>query len=143
MNRHILKIKTFTPLILVVVLLSGCMVGPDFKEPIVEAPESYRTQIMPVEDVTDLMWWELFKDRILFSLVTTALKNNRDLNIAVSRIEQARAAVGFTRADQFPRLDVDAGAVTGNFSGGSKSPDTNSTVYLAAPLSWEIDFWGK
>ncbi|MGW8195628.1 MAG: TolC family protein, partial [Desulforhopalus sp.] len=35
------------------------------------------------------------------------------------------------------------GGSTGNFSGGSRSRDTNSTIYLTTPLSWEIDFWGK
>jgi multidrug efflux system outer membrane protein len=40
-------------------------------------------------------------------------------------------------------LDGEAGAQTGNFNGGSRSPDTTATIYLAAPLSWEIDFWGK
>ena len=143
MNTRTMKCKGFAPIVLLLSLLTGCALGPDFKEPAANAPESYRTQIMPADDVTDLKWWELFDDPLLFSLVMTALENNRDLKIAVSRIEQARATVGFTRADQFPRLDVDAGAAKGNFSGGSKSPDTNSTVYLSAPLSWEIDFWGK
>ncbi|MBC2711779.1 MAG: efflux transporter outer membrane subunit [Desulfosarcina sp.] len=114
-----MRIKRFRGLILSAVLLflSGCAVGPDFIEPVANAP--------------------------LHSLVSMALENNRDLKIAVSRIEQARATVGFTRADQYPHIDVEAGIQTGNFSGGSRSPDTNSTVYLAAPLSWEIDFWGK
>jgi multidrug efflux system outer membrane protein len=90
-----------------------------------------------------LKWWTLFDDPLLYDLVTTALENNRNLKIAVSRIEQARATVGFTRADQYPRIDGEAGAQIGNFNGGSRSPDTTSTVYLAAPLNWEIDFWGK
>ncbi len=88
------------------ILLSGCAVGPDFKEPIVETPESYRLDTMPVETTEDLKWWEIFEDPVLYTLVTTALENNRDLKIAVSRIEQARAFVGFTRADQYPRLDI-------------------------------------
>lgn len=138
-----LKYKGFAPFILILSLLSGCAVGPDFTEPVAVFPESYRTQIMPVAGVTELKWWELFKDPLLYSLVSTALENNRDLKVAISRIEQARATVGFTRADQFPRLDVDAGASRGNFNGGSRSPDTNGTVYLSAPLSWELDFWGK
>lgn len=143
MNRHLSKIQTFTLLIIVLLFFSGCTLGPDFKDPAVNAPESYRTPILVGEDVVDLKWWELFEDPLLYSLVTTALENNRDLRIAVSRIEQARATVGFTKADQFPRIDVEAGAVAGNYSGGSRSPDTNSTIFLAAPLSWEIDFWGK
>ena len=130
-------------MVMVLFFLSGCTLGPNFKEPAVNVPESYRTQVMSSEDAVDLKWWELFEDPLLFSLVTTALENNRDLQIAVSRIEQARATVGFTRADQFPRLDIEAGAVTGNNSSGFRSQDTNSTVYLAAPLSWEVDFWGR
>ncbi len=125
------------------ILFTGCAVGPDFKEPVVATPESYRTQVMPSDAVTDLKWWALFDDPLLYDLVTIALENNRDLKIAVSRIEQARATVGFTRADQYPRLDGDAGARIGNVNGGSRSPDTQSTVYLSAPLNWEIDFWGK
>ena len=143
MSRRIVQIKVFTPLVMVLLFLSGCTVGPNFQEPAANAPESYRTQVMSSEDAVDLKWWELFDDPLLFSLVTTALENNRDLQIAVSRIEQARATVGFTRADQFPRLDIEAGAFTGNHSSGFRSEDTNSTVYLAAPLSWEIDFWGR
>ena len=128
---------------MVLLFLSGCTVGPIFKEPVVNAPESYRTQVMVTEDAVDLKWWELFDDPLLVSLVTTALENNRDLQIAVSRIEQARATVGFIRADQFPRLDIEAGVASGNHSSGFRSQDTNSTVYLAAPLSWEVDFWGR
>jgi len=143
MKRRTLIIKTFTPFVMVLLFLSGCTLGPDFKDPAANAPESYRTPVMVAEGAVDLKWWELFDDPLLFSLVTMALENNRDLRIAVSRIEQARATVGFIRADQFPRIDVEAGAVKGNYSGGSRSPETNSTVYLAAPLSWEIDFWGK
>jgi len=131
------------PVIMVLLFLSGCTLGPNFKEPAANAPGSYRTQVMSSEEAVDLKWWELFDDPLLFSLVTTALENNRDLQIAVSRIEQARATVGFTRADQFPRLDIEAGALTGNNSSGFRSEDTNSTVYLAAPLSWEVDFWGR
>ena len=55
---------------------------------------------------------------------------------------------GFTmtiqdRADQFPTVDVEAGAHKGNFSAGSRSDDTISTYCLSAPLNREIDFWGK
>jgi len=128
---------------ILVLLLSGCTVGPDFKEPEAKAPESYRTEVLPSDPTVDLKWWELFDDPLLYSLVTTALENNRDVKIAVSRIEQARATLGFTQADQYPRIDVEAGIRTGNYSAGQRSPDTNSTVYLAAPLNWEIDFWGK
>jgi multidrug efflux system outer membrane protein len=128
---------------LTVFLLTGCAVGPDFNEPAVAVPDTYRTRGMPADSAADLNWWELFDDPLLIDLVTRALENNRDVKTAASRIEQARATVGFARADQYPRLDGEAGARAGNFNGGSRSTDTTSTIYLAAPLTWEIDFWGK
>ncbi len=147
MNIQTLMMKTLTPFIMALMmpflLLSGCTVGPDFKEPAIIAPESYRTEVEVTEEMVDLKWWKLFEDPSLVSLVKTALENNKDLKIAISRIEQARATVGFTRADQYPRLDVDAGAFSGNNNSGYRSADTNSTIYLAAPLSWEVDFWGR
>jgi multidrug efflux system outer membrane protein len=72
-----------------------------------------------------------------------ALERNRDLRIAVSRIAQSRAALGFTEADEYPRLDLDGGINRGNFTGTGKSPNTDTSSYITAPLSWEIDFWGK
>jgi multidrug efflux system outer membrane protein len=125
------------------ILLSGCAVGPDFKQPVVATPESYRIDTMPVDTVEELKWWELFDDPVLYTLVFTALENNRDLKIAISRIEQARAFLGFTRADQYPRLDIQGGANTGNLLGPARSDTTDSSAFIAAPLSWEIDFWGK
>lgn len=143
MNSRTRPCKQLLPFALVILLVGGCALGPDFQEPVVVAPEAYRTRVMPADAASDLKWWALFDDPLLYDLVTTALENNRDLKIAVSRIEQARAVLGFTRADQYPSVDVGAGAQTGNFTGGSRSPDTTATVYLAAPLNWEIDFWGK
>ena len=143
MNSCTIPYQRWIPLAVAFILVTGCAVGPDFKDPVVAAPDAYRTQVMPPEAIDDLRWWASFDDPLLYDLVTTALENNRDIKIAVSRIEQARATVGFTRADQYPRVDGEAGAQIGNFNGGSRSPDTTSTVYLAAPLNWEIDFWGK
>ena len=144
MNRCTMNCKRAFGLALVCVWLSGCAVGPDFKEPEVTVPEAFRTQVMPAASADDLKWWELFGDPALTTLIETALENNRDIKIAISRIEQARATVGFTRADQFPTLDGKAGYFRGNHSSGSRSTTgTNQTLYLTAPLTWEIDFWGR
>lgn len=135
--------KYATCIILLTLVLTGCAVGPDFQHPEVDAPETYRSEVLPEQEPADLQWWELFDDPALYSLVRSALDNNRDIKIAISRIEQSRSAVGFTRADQFPSVDISAGATTGNFNGGTLSSSTNSAYYLAAPLTWELDFWGK
>jgi len=135
--------KALLATVAVMIGLAGCTLGPDYVKPDMTPPAAYRTDIMPATSADDLKWWELFDDPLLYDLVTTALKNNKDVGIAVSRMEEARASLGFTRADQFPQLDLQGGANRGTFSGGVRSPTTNYYAYIAPVLSWEIDFWGK
>jgi len=125
------------------ILSTGCAVGPDFKAPVVETPENYRFEKLPAETMINLKWWDLFDDPVLYTLVNQALKNNKDLKIAASRVEQARAYLGYTRADQYPGFYIEAGAGTGNFAGGTRSDTRNSYAYVGPTLNWEIDFWGK
>ena len=137
------SINAFVAMVLLLISLSGCTLGPDFVKPDMTPPASYRTDIMPAVSADELKWWELFDDPVLYDLVTVALENNKDVKLAVSRMDEARASLGFTRADQFPRLDLQGGANRGTFSGGVRSEDTNYYAYIAPVLSWEIDFWGK
>ncbi len=128
---------------LTVFLFQGCTsVGPNFVPPEVSSPETFRYAPQDAQAVKDLKWWELFDDPVLVELVRTALDNNKELKISLSRIEEARAAFGFVKADQYPRVDLEAGVSGGNFS-GARSQDNNSTAYIAPMLKWEIDFWGK
>jgi multidrug efflux system outer membrane protein len=129
--------------LMMIVSFTGCAMGPDFKEPVVETPNKFRFSDSESKEVVNLKWWELFDDPVLYSLVVTALNSNKDAMIAASRIEEARAALGFTKADQYPRLDIEAGAKAGTFFGISRSSTTDKSVYIAPVLSWEIDFWGK
>lgn len=123
--------------------LTGCALGPDFKKPVVETSEHYKFDTLKDDSRIDLKWWELFDDPVLKSLVTIALNENNDIRIAAGRIEEARASLGFTKADIYPRLDIEAGATRGNFPGRTKTESTNNNFYIAPVLSWEIDFWGK
>jgi multidrug efflux system outer membrane protein len=72
------------------------------------------------------------------------LEQNKDLAIAVARVEETRALLGFVRADQFPQLGVSAAAGRGNTVPGSGAIGSVSDNYiLAGDLSYEIDLWGK
>jgi len=144
-----MKFGKYPPGIMAVILFiplffHGCTtVGPDFTPPTVEIPDQFRHTLKGEEKlISDLKWWKLFDDPILFQLVNTALENNRTVKIALSSIEQARAELGFYRADEYPAIGISGGLATGNFS-GARSQDTNSNVYLAPMLNWELDFWGK
>ena len=92
----------------------------------------------------DEPWIAVFEDDVLRQLVTTALAQNYDLRIAASRIEQAAAQYGITRADRFPTVTGQASAQgqQGTIVDGEALP-LAGLVQLGGALSWELDFWGK
>ncbi len=143
MILQITRNRLFGAAVLTTALLTGCMLGPDFVPPTVDTPAEYRFDAEQAAVDVNLKWWELFDDPVLYELVTAALENNRDVKIAVSRIEEARAALGFTKADQYPGIDIEGNARIGNFFGAARSDTTDNSAFIAPTLSWEIDFWGK
>ncbi len=135
--------KLYILLTLFSLTLTGCLVGPDFEPPVIKTPEVYRFSDEDLNEVVNLNWWELFNDPFLFELVNTALENNKDTRIAISRIEEARAQLKFIGADRFPVIDVEGGANRGNFVAGNILNDTTNTAFITPVVSWELDFWGK
>jgi multidrug efflux system outer membrane protein len=99
-------------------LTAGCAMGPDYERPEVPVPEGYEQQAVPGESMANLDWWELFDDPILVDLIRAALLNNKEMTIAAARIVEARAALGFVRADQYPNVDGTAQGVRGNILPG-------------------------
>jgi len=140
------KIKSCKAIILitVIIMLTGCLVGPDFEQPAMEdLPDEFRFSTESDQEAVNLQWWELFNDPELNYLVTTALNENKDLLIAISRIEEARSFLVFTEADIYPRLDLEGAANRGNFGGGMIVDDPVNSAFISPVVNWEIDFWGK
>ncbi|HEY9114347.1 MAG TPA: efflux transporter outer membrane subunit [Bacteroidales bacterium] len=126
------------------VFVSGCKVGPDFVKPEYQSPAEFRYDSITTDTVVNLRWWEIYNDKTLDTLIRIALAENKNVLIAAARIEAARAAVGYTRADQFPTVNVLAGVGGGNYAGGGNIANPQSGNWFAYPeLVWEIDFWGK
>jgi multidrug efflux system outer membrane protein len=92
----------------------------------------------------DQKWWEVFQDRQLQELIHTALEQNYDVRIAATRILEARAQLGITRADQLPTINGDVLAVNqGNPQTKLFREYDTSANQLDLSLAWELDFWGK
>src|SRR5262245_7061669 len=91
-------------------VLAGCTVGEHYRRPDIAAPVAFRGA--PAETAADSVslaeqkWFEVFDDENLQGLIRTALARNRSARDAVARVEAARAALGITRADQFPTVDA-------------------------------------
>ncbi|MFZ3215019.1 MAG: efflux transporter outer membrane subunit [Candidatus Acidiferrales bacterium] len=141
-----LALSFLLPLILVV---GGCAVGPNYKRPAVNVPADFRSaQGQAVQaSLADLPWWEVFKDETLKGLIQTALTNNYDLRVAVSRVEQSRQIAVQARAQYFPFLNYSVASSDGrNEFGGTVSPNggiTRGTFIGGVNAAWEADVWGK
>jgi len=142
--------KKLIALICIAGLCSGCTVGPDYKKPVANVPGTYRglspEQAAKNETASlgDQKWWEVFQDEQLRGLIRTALEQNYDVRIAASRILEARAQLGITRADQFPSVSGGAGISDNRQARGKFLPAfEGSTGQINISAAWELDFWGK
>jgi multidrug efflux system outer membrane protein len=136
-----------------IILLSGCMVGPDYQRPPVTAPDAFRASPAPTPDaksIADLKWFEIFSDEQLQELIRTALAQNYDLRTAVARVDAARANLGITQSYQYPNLGVGGGYTSVQLSrdglinipsGTSRRSDFGSVFLSLFPF--EIDIWGR
>jgi multidrug efflux system outer membrane protein len=135
---------------LTMLLTAGCAVGPNYQRPSVEVPGIYRGTTSQdaaqptTESLGEQKWWEVFQDKQLQDLIHTALQHNYDVRIAATRILQAQAQLGITRADQLPTISGGAQAVN------QRNPRTKffppyetSANQVDLSLAWELDFWGK
>jgi multidrug efflux system outer membrane protein len=125
-----MKVRLFLSVLFATLFVAGCAMGPDYERPETELPESYKQTADLGSSIANLNWWELFGDEHLNTLVRIALEQNKDMAIAVSRIEEARAALGFVRSDQYPQFDISAGASRGNSIPGTSvsTPISNNFV---------------
>jgi len=139
----------------IAVTLTGCTVGPNYRKPPIQTPDSFRApDPLPAGSASmgDLKWFEVFKDEKLQELIKVALVQNYDLRDAVTRVEAARANLGITRADQFPNFGAGGNLTTARLSRDGETPLPSSFVpnqnvtFGSATLnllSFELDIWGR
>lgn len=132
--------------------LAACTVGPDYERPAMTLPGQYNTISSATPTSTDAQqtvqhdWWRLFNDPTLNELVTIALTNNADLQMAVARIAQAQGLAMQAGAAQYPSLSLN-----GSGTRASKGPAASGTGltyqdnnYVGnVGFSYEIDLWGQ
>ena len=80
-----MRARVFGWVVVAAVILAGCAIGPDYKRPVVAAPETFRGQATgEARSFADAPWWEAFQDPVLKGLIQEALRNNYDAAIAAA-----------------------------------------------------------
>jgi NodT family efflux transporter outer membrane factor (OMF) lipoprotein len=146
--------KTFIPLL--VLLLAGCAVGPDYHKPDVATPAAYKEAgdwkaAEPKDEAPRGNWWEIYGDAELNGLVSQVAISNQNVAAAAAQYRQALALLGVAQAGYYPT--VSAGVTASRGRGTSTSTTSTSTATPGAPVintirpsltaSWEPDIWGQ
>lgn len=140
-----MRLRTISICIIISFTL-GCSFTPELKKPELDIPSNLQPLAFsqPSDHKPEPHWWKQFNDPVLDKLIKEALKNNDDLLIAVSRIEQAGAILGISSAELYPLITAG-----GSFTRSEASEEihngggTKNTFTLSAMVSYEIDLWGK
>ena len=123
---------------LVSLLLTGCSLAPDYQRPESPVPASY-TATVTNNAVKATEWQQVFTDPALQKLIDTALKNNRDLRVAVLNVEAYQAKYRIQRAAQLPTLTA-SGSQTRQLAYDAISNTDTATVGISA---YELDLFGR
>ena len=149
-NKHCIRWRRWIGLSIAVLILSGCMLGPDYIRPQAQTQAQWLEASDPrllTEADDQLEWWRVFDDPMLTSLIQTAYRQNLTLQIAGLRILQARAILGITAGSQYPQSQLGVGVYSSNQlseSTASVPPDTGfSNWRFGFDAAWEIDVWGR
>jgi multidrug efflux system outer membrane protein len=136
--------KAFSAMVLTL-FATGCKVGPNYQRPSVDTPGQYRGLApdlanQPIPSIAESQWVNVFQDEVLRALIKEALANNYDMRIAATRILQAQAVVGVTRANQLPNVSGTAGVDYQRNALALNGPTVDS---IGIQLNYIADFWGK
>jgi multidrug efflux system outer membrane protein len=141
--------KHFLFFFILINLISCTLIGPDYKRPEINLPNTYHQESNKENVVTDLNnWWKLYEDPLLNELIDKALIKNTDINAAIARLEEADAYLKQVGAALIPSVDLTSQANRTKATENGTIPSSfvkpyrkNFNVQLGT--SFELDFWGR
>lgn len=137
--------KRYIAVLCAAAVMWGCALQlPPQQMPVVVPDEYIFTQKGDTTLVVGVEWWEIFGDTTLNRLILTALENNRNVRVALSKVAQAQLSLRSVRAESLPSFDV---SINGE---GSYQPSALTgkkaigQQYSVLPeVSWEISLFGR
>ncbi|HZE59674.1 MAG TPA: efflux transporter outer membrane subunit [Burkholderiales bacterium] len=138
--------------VLLVLLVGGCAVGPDYKKPDAPiAPQFKEAQgwqeAQPRDQLPRGPWWTVFGDPELDQLMARVDISNQNIKVAEARLRQARAAVDQARAGLFPTITANGSVTRSKAPSLSNAPSFATGAVdnynLGLNASWALDVWGS
>jgi outer membrane protein, multidrug efflux system len=138
-------------------MLTGCMVGPDYRRPETAVPAAWNgldatgpagTSVTNAQPADLVAWWKNFGDPTLTNLVERAIQANLDVRLAQARLRQARATRGVVAAGLWPEIDAMASYRNSRSGGSSAGPSAGAgsgsrdLFQIGLDSAWELDIFG-
>jgi outer membrane protein TolC len=150
-TRKTLRLSVLLPL---AALLAGCTVGPNYRTPTVETPSAYKEAAgwkpaQPNDQNLGGNWWTVFQDPQLDGLELQVNVSNQNLLAAEAQYQQARAALRYYRADDYPTVTAGLSGTRERVSSRRPPPTsifdgvTYNDFVLPVDLSYQVDVWGR
>jgi NodT family efflux transporter outer membrane factor (OMF) lipoprotein len=143
------------PLLVVLVamiLLTGCAVGPKYKTPTAPAPAAYKEMgdwktAQPNDQNLGGNWWEIFQDPQLNALQEQLNVSNQNLKVAVAQYQESRAALRYVRADYYPTITANPSATREKLSNNNPISAARGLTFndfvVPLNLSYQTNAWGR
>ncbi len=133
--------------------LTGCVVGPKYHQPVVQAPPAYKEigdwkPAQPNDQSLGGSWWTIFQDQQLNALEEQVNVSNQNLKAAAAQYQQARAVLRYYRADYYPTVTAGPSATRSRISANAPTSSilrgtTYNDFVLPFDVSYQADVWGR
>lgn len=139
--NHIFHVAKHLIGLLVVAMLTGCTIGPDYVRPDVSLPAAWQATLPHGGRYGEMAeWWKQFNDATLTEMQASAQSNSPSLDKAAAAIRSARSSITISRAAGLPSLS--AGATTTRTGEAGTSGSAATTTSNGIDASWELDLFG-
>jgi len=139
MNRKVNYSILFS-LILILSITMSCNIVKEYATPEIETATSFGPNFSKDSLVTNIEWWHIFNDSVLVSLIDSALVNNKNMQMSISRIQQAQVLMDISNADYFPTVSYGLGASS---SYNTAQSSFSNSIAPTINVSYTADLWGK
>lgn len=137
--------------LLLIMLLAGCALGPDYQPPRLNLPAQFKEAngfkiASPSDEKPKGDWWDIYQDPVLSSLIRQVTLSNQNIAMYAAQYRQALALIGGDKSNFFPQIstEVNSSRSSNHLDSGAAIQRSYTNSYTTTvDASWQLDLWGK
>lgn len=135
--------KRYIFILAILLLFSSCKVGRKYARVELDMPQNFSDYTEDTTCIADMRWWQVYADTILINLIDSTLNNNKDMKIAIAKVQEMAAKKRIDLANFLPQINGSLYAQNEGLNYGGDSYGNDFEFGVKANISWELDLWGN